>query len=155
MSQTAKRRYKFRNFEFWAHYGKVALLDTDRVSDELNEVDAIIWLSPKQFFERALAARALMIERYKGEGLKFLEDALACAKEAEKQGDISNPEILKKKFEEFRPTKVFIPQQSSLLVPGGVQEHPIMQKLRELRKKSNIDVETVLTSGIPNDANNP
>lgn len=152
MGQTAKKRYRFRQFEFWAHYGKIALLDTERVSDELNEVDAIIWLSPKEFMERAMAARALMIERYKGEGRKLLDDALACAKEAEAQGDISDPKILQQKFEEFRPVKVFFPSQPRLIVPGRTTK--IIEKLRELRAKSRLSAEEVLRSGIPKEQEN-
>ena len=150
MGQTAKKRYRFRQFEFWAHYGKVALLDTERVSDELNEVDAVIWLSPKEFLERALAARALMIERYKGEGRKFLDDAKECAKEAKEQGDISDPNILQKKFEEYRPVKVFIPSKQSIIY-HGMSHNPVIEKLRRLRATTTASPEDILRSGIPKD----
>lgn len=153
MGQTAKKRYTFRQFEFWAHYGKIALLDTEQVTGDKLEGDCIIWLSPKDFLERAMAYRALMIEKYNGEGRRFLEMAKECAKEAYEQGDISDPEILRRKQEELRPVKVFIPSQetlgSRLFIPGY---DPVKEKyIRQLRKyrEMNLDPDTILKEGLP------
>lgn len=145
MSQEAKKKYQFRNFLFWAHYGKIALLDTEKVDSSMPEQDSIVWLSPKEFLERAMAVRALITEKYSGEGRRFIEDALACVKEAKEQGDISNPKILAEKMRILRPVKIFIPGAQT------TAKSNIIDKLRKLRQ-SNADYKTVFIEGL-SDAN--
>jgi hypothetical protein len=141
------RHYTFRNYEFWAADGMIAILDTDKAgSSQLSVEEATKWVRPKEFLENAMAARVLLDETNPAEGRKLLEDAHACFKEAIRQGDISNPKILHQRLEEARPIRV---STAGLFIPQRSPQQRYIDRLRKLEGKKVEDIGKVLTEGVP------
>jgi hypothetical protein len=133
-------RYKWRNFEFWAHCGKVALLDTDNIDPNLPEIDSVKFLSPRDFLARACGVYAIIADTHRKEGKKLLEQALECVKEAKNQGDISDPKVYQDKAERYgKPMQLWIPEH--------IRQESFMDKLRRLRKISGVDYKVIMKEG--------
>lgn len=141
------KRYKFRNFEFWAHFGKIALLDTENIDPNLPEMDSVKFLSPKEFLQRAMAVHALIADTHRAEGKKLLDDALECVKEAKRQGDISDYKVYLDKVEKYgRPKTIYIPGPRTY----SESDADFINRLRKLRKVSeekNITTRDILIGG--------
>ncbi len=92
------RHYKWRKFEFWAQGGRVYYLDTELIDDDSVPLkERCRSLSPKEFLKRIIALYAVhsgaSAASVRAEFTKLREDAEACAKEAKKQGDITDPVV--------------------------------------------------------------
>lgn len=143
--QTSAKRYRFLDFEFWAHYGKVVLLDLKDIENGVLEDDAKTFLSPADFLKRALAVRALIGDDYDRYGVgrqdcrRFLSQATECAYEAKKQGDISNPAILKEKLDASKPVKIF--------VPGRSEDDFSLETLKKINQDNTQTVASIMKAG--------
>lgn len=145
MSQFPKKKYTFKNFVFWAQGGMIALLDTENMDHSIPDINSVKWIRPAEFIRRALGAIALMRDKYPDQRKiadKLREDALACIREAKEQGDITNPTILNKKVEEYKPVKLFIPGEPQRT---GVQK--LYDDIGNLVTKSDATPEKVLEHG--------
>lgn len=142
--QRPKKRYKFRNYEFWASYGKVAILDTENYDPKYNDIDNARYISPGELIKRAMAIRVLLDDINPEEGRKLLEDAVECAKEAAAQGDISNMDILRKKAEDLKPTFIWIPSNIRLRQEGIFDQ---LRRLKKISEEKKIDPKNVFAEG--------
>lgn len=110
------RVYKFRMFEFWAENGRIYLLDTEKAGDSDAELDEQVQtMSPGDFLKRAIAIRQIVQDRDQPnctvrQSRRLLEEATLVAKQAKKQGDPTDPQVLEHMAKHRR--------QSQILVPG-------------------------------------
>jgi hypothetical protein len=156
------KRYKFRNYEFWAADGVIAILDTSKAGSSRESVEnATKYVFISDFIKNVIAAYGIHSAIDRREAKKMLEDAMECVKEANKKGDISNPKILQQKLEDSRPVKLSMANygpsrifpsasprplfESNLLGPSG---KAFMRKIYELRASNSANVDDIFLNGI-------
>lgn len=149
------KRYKFKNYEFWAEDGTIAILDLNQAGSTEESVKSATKHVPLgEFVRNAAAAASLQSVFDRHQARKLLNDALECIAEAKKQGDMSDPKVLADKIQSRRkiqismahsPLSVVTSNFSSdgFLGPSGME---FMNTLRNLRTKS-VDAGKVLFEG--------
>lgn len=129
------KHYKFRNYEFWAVNGMIAILDLDKAgSTEESVAQAIKWLRPGEFMKNAIGARIMLELTDPWEGRRMLEAAQACVKEALSQGNIFDQKALEQMIQERKPTQVStvnldLPTKIKNLSKKGIQPNDVKDVL--------------------------
>lgn len=127
----------------------VAVLDTKKAGGtQLSVEEATVWLTPKRFLRRALAAYMLHRHYSVAQARKFLSEAQECAKEAHLQGTILNPRVLEDKLRERKP---IIVSTAGLELPISARKDPLYEQyvneLKRYENRTDLKPEEVLLKG--------
>lgn len=119
MDQSESKHYRFQGLEFYAQRGMVTIIDLERAGDSRATAhDALKRISAAELIKRAIAVRMQTNDKYPSmvrAANKFMDEAVAVAKIAKRQGDPTDPAVLADVARHRR-------RSSSLLLPG--QELP-------------------------------
>ncbi|MEM3062159.1 MAG: hypothetical protein QW303_01245 [Nitrososphaerota archaeon] len=144
------KRYKFKELEFWAADGMVAVLDTKKAGgDQLSVENATVWLTPKDFLRRALGAFVLHRHFSVTEARRLLDDAQTCAKEAYVQGNPLDEKVFRQKMEDARKIQI---STTGIIVPfAQPRRDPLyesyVRELKQLERRNDKTAEEVLLKG--------
>ncbi len=109
-----KNVYRYRKFEFWAAGGRVYIADTTKAGDEAYDLrERLRTIAPAELMQRAVAIAIAAKDDYanvRSEVKQLMEDAAACAKEAKKQGDPTDPKVREDMTKHRRKSSIIMPQ---------------------------------------------
>ena len=122
------KHYRFRRVEFWACNGRVYVLDLDKAADTDADLDdQIQTISPGDLIKRAIAIRQMTGDKYADEikeARDLLDHSTACAKEAKRQGDPTDPKVLEHFAKHARRSQILVPGQNGNANNGGLWTGP-------------------------------